>query len=491
MKTLQRIVVDELRRRPRQAGAFAVMAIPLLLLICVFCAFAIDLGPVYNRKAELHGVAKAAALAAARELNGTEAGLASARQRAREAAERLFYDYGTPVAWSDEALRFGERPDRSGNWIPSTDAGNAAALFYARVDTARLDNAVGSVSTSFMSVFSTALRSVAVDDTAVAGRTKVNVAPIAVCAMAAEPAAQRTNPGLAAGELVEYGFRRGVSYDLMQLNPGGTSPVRYLVNPVVAPGTATSAALDPSIIGPFACTGSMWIPRVTGGAIFVSSLPSSSPLGSVQMHLNSRFDRYPSNGCSPNGAPPDYNIKEYAHDVANGTAWMSPALGQVAAASTQQRGKLETVADLPSPPTGTTAQAYGPLWAHTKAARYAATMPSGGYTTFATSDWTNLYMAGISAPSYPSSGVPPYGATSGYNYVAASSANRDMSLEERRTLNVPLLACPVGTGQNLQAQVLGIGKFFMMVPATNDTLVAEFGGATPSQSLTGQVELFP
>lgn len=491
MKTTKAAIADPSWVRRRQQGAFAVMSVPLLLLICVFCAFAIDLGVVYNRKAELHGIAKSVALAAARELNGTEAGLVSARTRAREAAERLIYHYGTQVSWSDAALRFSQTPNRSGNWVPSTDSGNAGVLFYARVDTERLGDDMGSVYTNFMSVLSGVLQSVRISDTAIAGRTKVNVAPIAVCAMSDVAAAPRTNPGITATELVEYGFRRGVSYDLMQLNPNDRVPVRYLVNPVVAPGTATSASLDPSTIGPFACTGSMWVPRVTGGAIFVSSLPETSPLGSIHMHLNSRFDNYPANGCSANGAPPDYNIKAYAHDATNGTPWMNPAIGTTSAASTQLRGRLETIADLPAPPSGTTAPSYGPLWAHAKAARYATVMPSGGYSTFSTSDWPNLYMSGLSASGYPTGSTTPYSATSGSNYQAASPGNREISVEERRVLNVPLLACPIDTGQNIQATVLGIGKFFMMMPATSNSLIAEFGGAVSPQSLTGQVELFP
>jgi hypothetical protein len=478
-------------RSGRQGGSFAILSIPLILMMCIFCALALDLGAMYNRKVELYGIATTVALAAAGELNGTSGGVGTARARAREAAERLIFAYQIPVSWNDDALAFGATPDRSGSWTPATDSSHAETLFYAKVDTARLDGAPGSVRTNFMSITGSELQTVEVSETAIAGRTSVNVAPLAVCAMAADATAPRVNPGLAASELVEFGFRRGVSYDLMRLNPNGTTPARYLVNPVVVPGSASAALLDPAIIGPFACTGSMWIPRVSGGAILVSTLPGASPLGSIHMYLNSRFDDYTGNACSANGAPPDFNVKAYAHDLPNGTAWMHPAIGNVAAAATQERGRLETIADLPVPPSGTTAQAYGPLWAYAKAARYAATMPASGYGTFATSDWPSLYKSGPAASGYPSTSPTPYSASTGATYMAASPANREIAVEQRRVLNVPLLACPVAAGQNVQATVLGVARFFMMVPATSDSLVAEFGGLAPAQTLTGRVELFP
>jgi len=62
-----------------QRGAFAAMTMLLILVICGFCGFAIDLGRMYNRKVELQTVADTIALAAARELDGTTAGVTRAR----------------------------------------------------------------------------------------------------------------------------------------------------------------------------------------------------------------------------------------------------------------------------------------------------------------------------------------------------------------------------------------------------------------------------
>ncbi len=481
--------------RQRQGGAFAIMAIPLILLMIALCAFALDLGQVYNRKVDLNGFAKAVALAAARELNGTSTGIVSARARARETAERLKYQYfnnGTSFTWSDAALSFSADSSRSGTWV---DGSSPSGLYYAKVDTSMLDSASGQVDTFLIWILSPSRQTVQMSDTAVAGRKQIAVTPIGICAMDPAPAVARTNTGIATTELVEYGFRRGISYDLMQLNPDGTSPVGYLINPVVAPGGGSSSFAT-SEIGPFMCAGAVWIPRLTGGAVRVSPLPSSAPLSDLHAQLNTRFDDFSAAQCDPYGAPPDYNIKAYAYGTTGGAPWMVPATGSAAATTTTSRGKLETIADLPTAPAGTTAGSYGPLWTFAKAVKYPSYVslgspePASGYATFSTADWANLYKSGPTASGYPSYG-PPYTATSGANYRAPSSANLNISTLQRRVLNIPLLACPVPAGANVPATVLGIGKFFMTVPATANTLIAEFAGTIPEQSIPGKVELYP
>jgi hypothetical protein len=90
--------------RRREAGVFAVMFVPLLLVILALCGLALDAGQVYNRKVDLTGTAKAVALAAARELNGTDAGITSAKAKAKATAEALHYRYfenGVPFTWSE------------------------------------------------------------------------------------------------------------------------------------------------------------------------------------------------------------------------------------------------------------------------------------------------------------------------------------------------------------------------------------------------------
>lgn len=481
--------------RYRQGGAFAIMAVPLILLMIGMCSLALDLSQLYNRKVDLDGLAKAAALAAAHELNGTSAGITAARAKAKEAAERLKYQYfndGKSFTWNDAALTFSTDSARTGTWV---DGSSPAGLYYAKVDTSGLDSSSGRVDTFLIWILSSSQRTVQMSDIAVAGRKQIAVTPIAVCAMDPTPAVARTNTGAPATELVEYGFRRGISYDLMQLNPNGTSAVSYLINPVIAPGVY-SPVFDTSVLGPFMCTGAMWVPRLSGGAVRVSPLPSASPLADLYLQLNTRFDDFSSQQCDAYGAPPDYNVKSYAYGTSGGAPWMQPGTGSAAALTTTSRSKLETIADLPAPPAGTTAGSYGPLWTFAKAARYPSYVslgtpePATGYATFSTGDWANLYKLGPTASGYPSTGTP-YAAMSGSNYKAPGSANLEVSTSQRRVLNVPLLSCPVAAGSNVPATVLGIGKFFMTVPATADALIAEFAGALSEQSISSQVELYP
>lgn len=485
----------------REDGAFAIMFVPLLLLIFGFCGLAIDAGQLYNRKVDLNGMAKAVAMAAARELDGTDAGIAAARARAREIAEGLKYRYfqdGVGFTWNDAALTFSTGPERSGEWVSAPTGGSpVSALYFAKVDAAALDAPAGQVDTFFMKILSPSLGTITLTDSAVAGRAAINVTPIAICAMSPDRATKLTHTassGATLSELVQYGFRRGVSYDLMKLNPSGTDPARYMVNPVSAPG-AEAAPFSASTVRTFLCAGSMWVPRVTGGPIRVSSLPASSPLDTLDAPLNSRFDTYTGSPCDPSGAPPDYNIKSYSYDVDGVVKWMSPSKGRASAATASTPNRLETVADTQTAPASP--GDYGPLWAFAKAVKAPSPLdapePESGYATFGTADWPTLYKSGPTSPSYaPSTPYQSTSTTAGY-YAAPRAANLEIATLQRRVLNIPLLSCTPSapTGANVPATVLGIGKFFMTVPATKDTLIAEFAGVLAEHSLNGPVELYP
>lgn len=489
-------------RRRRQGGAFAVMFVPLLVVMIGFWALAVDIGQIYNRKVDLNGIAKAAALAAARELDGTPQGLVAARNAANAAVANLrYHNYGggIPFTWHDDALTFGTTSSRTGTWVPTAGAVQAAELFFARVDTAGLDPAIGEVRTFFIRILDNNLATVRLSDSAIAGRTSVKAMPIAVCAMSPDAAAARpasSSSGSVLSELVQYGFRRGISYDLMKLNPNNATPIRFAINPVAEPG-ATSQNFNIPALAPFVCSGSMWVRRLTGGALRVSALPDTSPLAALHAALNTRFDTYANTSCDPSGTAPDINIKSYAYDEENVVKWMSPNKGTAAVAITTDRGKSEPVVDLPTPPASP--GEYGPLWAYAKAAKapspLTAPEPAGGYPTFSHTDWPALYPSGPTASSYPSSPPTPYfSATtaSGY-YKPPSPANKPMAVPYRRVLNIPLLACSPSapSGANAPAIVLAVGKFFMTVPATDDSLIGEFAGLIPLQSLPGHVELFP
>lgn len=481
------------RRLPfrRQQGAFAIMCAGSLIVMLGMCAVAIDIGQIYNRKAELHGMAKAVALAAAGQLDGTTAGVTNALNKAAAVAATYRHTYSSSYTWSDSAIRFGRSPAPNGDWISAEGArGQPAGVYYVEVDTTRLDDGSGSGATFMTGVLSPALASFAISDRAIAGRANLKITPLAICAMSPDAGALRANPGPPiANELVEFGFRRGVSYDLMVLNPGGTGGETFVVDPFALPGGSyASSNTTPSKVGPSVCAGKIWAPGIMGAPIHVSR---PFPLASLFNHLNSRFDDYTTGDCNANGAPPDFNVKPFARAT---VAWMGHT-GEQTAKPYTGGGRAETVADPLTAPDGTTPENYGVLWSYAKAVKYAsytpgAREPNRGYTTFGTGDWTSLYKPKPGVSGYPSGSETPYQAVSGSNYRAPSAAHLAISQTGRRVLNIPLLACPVPAGADATATVLGIGRFFMTVPATSTTISAEFAGTVPESALVGKVELF-
>ena len=473
----------------RQRGAVAIMTSFSLVLIVALLGMALDLSRAYNRKAELHGLARATALAAAKQLNGTAAGIDAALQAADATAATFRLSYNkSAVSWNASALRFSSTPPPSSSWI---DAGSARAtpnqVYYVRVDTSVLNG--GTIDTVFMKAMPDKISQMTVSDIAMAGRSSIDVTPLAICAMAPEPAAPRARAGLD-DELIEFGFRRGVSYDLMQLNGAGTTPLNFAMDPLTAPGTAPKPGKDhfrKEVMARFVCGGSVWLPGLTGGPV---TLQSPFPLDKMYKQFNSRFNEYESNWCAPSGAPPDANIKAFKYNTA--LPWMpiKPA-GQVAQPLSADN-KLWTVAD--QPPAGTTPAAFGPLWIHGKAVPFSAYSadqpePVKGYPSYPVSAWPLLYKAGLVASGYPGGllGGSPYMATSGVHFEAPSKPNKEYATRYRRILNIPLLECPVTSASS--GTVIGVGRFLMTVPATATSISTEFIGAIPASALGGNVEL--
>lgn len=486
--TFRRLAAGGASPRRRQRGSIAIMFIAALLVIFGFFGLALDLSQLYNRKMEMQATADTVALAAAIELNGTSGGITRALTKA---GERFFtlpgtttggvsYQYATrTMEWTDEAIRFGPTPD--GPWRSAGDAfGQPAGLFYAKVDTAGLDAEYGLVNTLFIDVVAPDQRSASTSARAVAGRFAIKAVPFGICAMRPEPGRSH------GGDLEEFGFRRGVVYDLMQLNPNATgSGQTFLLNPVVAPGAAGAApAPDVQLAAPFICTGTMAMARVTGGELVVKS---PFPLGELYSYFNSRFDVHVA-PCNTMTAPPDINIKEYKLNATD-LPWMKTLPASLSAAPSTEDGKLWTIVGPDTRPLDATAASYGPLWSYAKAAKASAYTPgspepSGGYATYGTGDWNTLYNPGKpEAKSYPSSGTP-YTATTTSNYV--EPANK--GVKDRRVLNVPLLSCPVSGDRAL---VLGIGKFFMTVKADPASIRGEFAGVASESALGTNIKLFP
>ena len=469
-------------RTQHQGGAFAVLMAVLILVILGFCGLAIDLGRVLNRKVELQTAADTIALVAARELNGTAAGVNNATMAAAQLTPGIFYSYtASSIEWSNDAIRFGSTPYGE-TWVDAATAAqpaNAGNMFYARVDTNQLDARHGEVPLSLLRVLPSIASSVQVSSIATAGRSTINVLPLAICAMSETPGEARGT------ELLEYGFRRGVSYDLMQLNPNGTAKgANYLINPIAPPGSTGESMLGKmEIVRPFVCTGRLAIPSLTGGTITVEP---DFPLDSLHHQLNSRFGSYTA-PCTATTAPPDTNVKEFT--FSNEFPWMKDTSAQQSAARTTTTTRLLTIADLPPAEIdpAITPDKLGPLWVYAKAVKYASYRPglpepSSGYASFSANDtdWATLYKP---APKVKSGSSYPTPSPYGYSPASTSS-------NKRRMINVPLLRCPVPAGSPAAAEVLAIGKFFMTVKASDKELHAEFTGVAPLTSLVGEAELY-
>lgn len=480
--------------RPRrgdcgQRGAVAVIFAGSLAVLIGFIGLALDLSRVYNRKAEMQGLANTIAIAAAKRLNGTAAGIDDARAAARDIVEtspyKPSYNYTAAMAWSDTAIQFGQGPDGGiGGWLDSTAASAApGALMYVRVDTRRLNPEYGNVNLYFMPVLPSTPGSVDVGHVAVAGKSRLSVTPLGICAMSPTAAAQRSNPS-GNNELIEYGFRRGVSYDLMNLNSQGTARANFLIDPISKPGSGSAASnFDLATVGPYVCTGTVALPKITGGSV---SVQAGFPIGSLFNHLNSRFALY-GGQCDPNAAPPDSNVKQYP---AATLGWMNPKPTLQAAKPYSGNGILQTIAD-PVPAIAPTQTLIGPLWAYARAVPWSSagqTEPASGYTPFAATQaiWNSLYNNGPTMSSYPAGAAStPYFIGGAYGLLPPTAYRP--GIKNRRVLNIPLLACPVAGSV---ANVLAIGKFFMTVQADATTISAEFAGAASEAQLSGPVELY-
>ena len=472
-----------------QRGAIAIMVGVLLPVILGILGLSLETAQLYNRKVEMQSAADAIAISAARQLDGTPEGITNAFAAALDVVEnghpwtKIKYGYHRPMTFSEAAVRFGRSSDGSAGWL---DAGAAKAspegLAYVQVATDRLGS-YGTVDLLLMPVLST-LTSVEVGHTTIAGRRRLNATPLAICAMPTNPAnpVHARDNGAGFSELTEYGFRRGVSYNLLNLNPNAETPANYLVDPISLPPKSYASNFAIANVGQYVCTGTVELPGLVGKTVNVQK---DFPIGSLANHLNSRFDAS-KRDCSPSSAPPDSNIKPYTIST---NSWMSKPMSQVAE-PTPPGTPLRTIADLP-PPNDQAPTHYGPLWVFARPVPWASAMqdkpePLKGYTPFPATNatWKGLYSTGPSMNSYPSGTtglLSPY-----FTQVTAPSVSPP-GIQFRRVLNVPLLECPVSGSQG---RVLAIGKFFMTVPADAKGIYAEFAGVAPREEFAGPVELY-
>ena len=483
----------------RQRGSMSIMFASLLLVVLGFMGLVVDLGRIQNRQAELQGTLDGAALAAARQLNNTVAGvnLAVAAAAAATAGNR---NYQAGAAWPAEnvrtALRFSNQAGMDAVWRTADEAAAApAGMLFVQFDSSLITPPDAAVTPIFMGLFSNAA-AVTASGRAIAGSSSIRVAPLALCALdqALPQPTFRDNDGTVNNqELVEYGFRRGVGYNLLNLNPIGAAPLNFIVNPIDGPGEVGDAAnLAPAVVAPFVCSGTMLRPRVVGAGAEIA-VAAPFPIGALFGQLNSRFGGA-AGPCDRPGAPRDNNVTRYDGSGGSGGSanYWPAATGQNVAVRVS--GNRKTAADLPRPvpaPGPVPAADYGRLWSFARPVRwstYQATPdePASGYLPFPTTAVATLYPAAsgsLLSATYQTANPKwtPY-------LLVPAQPDTEPRLARRRVLNVPLLACPVPASG--LATVRAIGRFFMTVPATATVLSAEFAGLVPESSVRGPVELY-
>jgi Flp pilus assembly protein TadG len=512
------------RRHPslhRQRGAVAAISgLLLLLVLCAAGGLVIDLGRLYIVKSELQTIADAAALAAAKDLDNSDTGLNKGVAAGKAIAAKNRYDFNTTLTLQNENFRFGPSP--TGPWYTYAETlGNSEGRTFVEVDTSAGGSTPQSVITYLMRVVG--VESTATLGYAVAGRYVNSITPIGVCAI--DPAHRTASYNYGDfTELVEYGFRRGMSYNIFELGKlAGSSPDPYLINPVNSPpNECVEANSSANATAPFMCVGNSAVLPTGSGDVYTNTGMTSA----LSKALNSRFNDYTGGSqCEPSSAPPDVNVREYpcrgngTNCVRNvpGTVSVTPPIAWMdnSGTSLPNRQAIETFESssalytpkyaLPhEAPSGkvwpsvdfsreggsltqaATFENHGTLWAYTPPVR------ADGVTVIEASQANNtigtnnpntdkLMYGRTSGPSafyfenYPTtvgSGFPntrpaaPYNQTGNADYFEAPSGRTGEI--DRRVLNIVLVDCrtpPVGSAACGRMSAVGIGKFFMLTKA--------------------------
>jgi Flp pilus assembly protein TadG len=511
--------------RKRQRGAVAVIMGIAALALFAFMGIAVDLAYTYSRKTELMNAADAASLSGAKELNeklsgvtGTPGPACSPGRGAIAMAICTFNQnntnnlVGSTFAITVANLRLGSCPNAD-DVLPlrspsctfvaassiTTDAAAAGKTFLEVTTPTHTRN------TFFMAVTGGANVSTDAIGYAVAGRFVNDVTPIGVCAI--DPINQ-TNKYIydfpaGTSELIEAGFRRGVTYNIFNLNPlGGAVSDPYLLNPVDTPPACNPANSSAAFTAPFVCTGNSAI--VSGGALSVNTNTGYST-GPIMAALNSRFDDFSGpSPCIPASAPPDSNVKEY-HCSPSGNAdcintppagsprdWMEPLASALPDRESVQvnpnaaNAGAGYVGNPPNKPvysippannaaqfmpnapttnnpaggaTPVTFQQYGALWSHGPAYKADASSPPKAGLPFTPTEANTVklydnppalspptaYFDVANYPLLPGTGFPlttpaaPYNQTAG-NYFQAPP-NNPPGTRNRRVLNLVIVDC--------------------------------------------------
>lgn len=447
-----------------QRGAVAIMFALSIFVLFGFMGLALDLSQTYDRKTELQNASDAAALAGAKELKGTSAGIDSAVQKAKAIAALHKFKFGTSIVLADAAITFSDSPDTpNAGWLGIGAAqANPGGLYFIKVDTRDGNNGkYGEVNTYFMQVLSASAATTNTFGRAVAGTFVVDIAPLAMCELTNDPANSYDN---------EFGYERGGSYNVADANPIGAGTA-YAIDPTAtAPGTCSGSTNDSL---PYFCTGKIAFTPIIGQSVYTNTGIADPQLEA----LDSRFDVFNNkNKCDAKTAPPDSNIKSYDYtDSAPGSPrdWMNPVRQSMQFALDPITG-----VNRPVPLASRTFNDYGVLWSASRPAgstvsQWPLTPPNGGY--------------GGNATSYPE--TSPYAQGSGNFFQAPTTTGKP----ERRVLNLAIVTCPAAGGSCRPATVRGIGKFFMQrkanVPSDKNVYV-EFEGLLDPALLNAEIRLY-
>jgi hypothetical protein len=300
---------------------------------------------------------------------------------------------------------------------------------------------------------------------------------------------------------VEFGYLRGIAYELFSLNPLGSSPSDpWLVNPVDAPPSACQPShASANFTAPFVCQGNSGV--VAGATWGISVYGNTGLSDSVVKALNSRFDKYTgaygSNQGDATTAPPDSNIKHYCWDpldaachtppsAVSGTTWMAGGMPTQQSESIKASPKTPQYALPPAANPNLAFANYGTLWSYGPAYNADASAPPDVGTPFtpAAANSTLMYdtVAGTTFfnNSYPTTGTPPapYNQASGQWFQAPGNPG----LPNRRVLKLLIIDCAAVTGVSACGKnlpVLGVGRFFMQQmadPTGSKMIQVEFAG---------------
>jgi Flp pilus assembly protein TadG len=425
----------------RQRGAIAIMFAVLLFVLLAAGGLVIDLGHLYVLKSELQNGADSGALAGAKELNMTSGGITLAAAKALAFSQQNKFDFSSALVLTNSNVTFSSSPD--GPWVSVGEAqASPSGKSFIKVDTGNK-----TVPTYLMRV--SGRTSMTTAGVAVAGRFVVDITPLGVCAVDPLNRLGARLFGLEK-ELLEYGFRRGTTYDMLQLKNIAGSSDPMLINPVDSPPTACSASnSSANFTAPFLCQGNSAVTN-NATAVYANTGVSAGP---VEKALNSRFNDYSGGSpCIPASAPPDRNVKEYVYNTT--VDWMNPV-------QTAQSQVIDSATGKPSTATQASNK-QGVLWTYSRPLN--AVGSDGSFAAGApltTADWPALYNGTAADADYPAGiSASPYAETSGAHFLAPAT---NTPTNNRRLMNLAIVNCtvPAGSGSCKQIPLLGIGRFFL------------------------------